>query len=516
MIRYYKETVKEINIKEYIKKVYYPFYFDEDKYEDIIEEFLNSEKYDMLNEYETNKKKDQLLPEVSNFLFSFSEIETSKPVCIYKMKNENFTHEDGKYSEEAVRVLNNLKDLECVIGKNKKNIPFGISNIKTYLFDDGIGVLSFEMKIKLKNITTTDILDFNAKFELKEFSNKENLTYKDVEVLKEKQISIKYIIEAMLVPMLRESKSFYQRGLIPYHYVEFGEFKDKEEFVESTFGFMYYLMNMFTDINIIEIPQDFIHSHVYMPYGNIAHFYNLKGGGVFVYNNGDSFIKEKKFREDISWNYGTALVLAIYQRIAILKITNELTSIFSKDDFNIRSAYNSNYKNKKSKFIAAKILKETEGVMGKFRFFTARGWCREFSNIEERNMFFTKWQKCFELDTLFEDLRAEIQDINEYLRFRSTMEGSKSRRNYEVFIGTITAIVIPLNLFVGFMGMNVRFNKNSDELLFILDAIIKYFPYILFLCLTIALFIILILMVRNNIDVIKSFNKKIIRKNKKT
>ncbi len=291
MYKYNKENVK---IKEYCSKIYYPFYFDEGQYKHIVKKYRDSKKWTNFNESEIINRKSELLQDVANYLFCNCNNNSNGSVCLFKMK---------KYEEieditiECKDILCNLINLNLIDG-DKKTI-FRIEDVELFLSDDGIGILTFIVELGDSNVAITSpnrILRFNKIFKI-DNTNKNNIMFYKKDGTKV-ETSLKNIIEKILFESISQHKNaFYERGFINLRYVKFENYQTSEDFKNSTFGFMYYLMNMFNDSDIIDVPDDFVQSQVYMPQANIAHFFTLKGGGVFVYENGSEFINNNVFKK---------------------------------------------------------------------------------------------------------------------------------------------------------------------------------------------------------------------------
>ncbi|MEX0050239.1 CorA family divalent cation transporter [Clostridium butyricum] len=439
--------VKEkIKIKEYCSKIYYPFCFSVDDYDEIIKKYSESNRWNQLIQEDIQKRRNELLPDVASYLFTECNTYKFNNIGIFKLKD---TEELVNDLSEEYEILYNFKKLKLIDGNN--TINFEIENVEIFVFGDGVGILTFNVNLKneTSNITSPGrILNFNKIFKVDSRGiNNITLNKNDGSI---RTISLNKVVDTILSDQISKvSKSFYEKGFVNFRYVKFENYENSEEFKNSTFGFLYYLMNMFNESDSVEIPDEFQHSHIYMPQGNIAHFFSLKGGGVFVYDNGAKFINST-FKDNIMQNYSIGVLLALHQRISMLKLSKELTEAFLNTE-----TKNNKKKNKVMLFKAEKIL-------DKFRNFTAKCWFREFSNIEGRNNFFKAWQKSFYLDEIFQEMRSKIQDINEYLRFLDYQQAEKSRDNQNYIMSVITLIFIPLNFFVGFMGMNIKSLKIEE------------------------------------------------------
>lgn len=135
--------------------------------------------------------------------------------------------------------------------------------------------------------------------------------------------------------------------------------------------------------------------HHYIPYHNVIHSQSLDGGFVLSYDNGLSHFSGAKSpaMESFRTGYFYMMLIPFHQRLSILRYA--------------MGAANSGLSPERG----AQLRKLREEIYD----FTSRCYFSQASVSEERDCIYRRWQSAFHVAQMYNELKEEIHDIDNYL-----------------------------------------------------------------------------------------------------
>lgn len=135
--------------------------------------------------------------------------------------------------------------------------------------------------------------------------------------------------------------------------------------------------------------------HNYVPYYNVIHTQSLEGGYVMAFDNGASHFQGKRSPAMRSFrtNYFYMMLLALHQRMSILVYAMSAADAALSADR------------------AQKLRLLREHIYD----FTSRCYFSQASVSEERDQLYRRWQRVFNVSQMYEELKEEIKEIDDYL-----------------------------------------------------------------------------------------------------
>lgn len=135
--------------------------------------------------------------------------------------------------------------------------------------------------------------------------------------------------------------------------------------------------------------------HNYMPYHNVIHSQSLEGGFVVAFDNGSPHYhgRPAPAMESFRTHYFNIILIALHQRVSILKYTMAAAEA-SLDGH---------------RFAKLQLLREH------IYDFTSRCYFTQVSMSEERDQLYRRWQRAFHVPEMYDGLKAEVAEIQDYL-----------------------------------------------------------------------------------------------------
>ena len=208
-----------------------------------------------------------------------------------------------------------------------------------------------------------------------------------------------------------------------------------EQFFEFAQHHLTILRKTFTPNNISTFSQIHLEdsSHHYMPYHNVIHSQSLDGGFILAYDNGLHHFSGSPARamESFRTSYFYMMLIPFHQRLSILR-------------YAMAAAHAG-----LSRERGAELRKLREEIYD----FTSRCYFSQASVSEERNHIYQRWQHEFHVVRMYNDLKEEVHDIDNYLADLERERENELRdkavrrdsRNMQLF-GLVTLIFLPVTL----------------------------------------------------------------------
>lgn len=430
----------------------YPFYIKRGRYKEFTASLVNSDKwhFKILNETEDQKTASFFLPDVRKFLFPTLDWSNDEKEAFKKLSQKEQINKiimlpkaTFKYNlEKPIRALLNIKE--------DKMTSFFITKIKILTFEQGAGILIFKTILDDKhNKSFEDVLDFNYSFrEINLFH--ENLKEDEASVVcehfkNEKTVSqiIKHILNGFIDV---EKESIYYDRLFTYSYVcleesEWNEEKAFGDLIYEFFKFKHVLPGDFKSKyydNFMKRDETSYSRWTYSMYGF------LKESGVVLGSASDPF-NCSQLANYFETVYYYIFILAIYQRMMLILLSRELAAGGTKRIGQLR----------------AYLLK-----------FTNISWFNQITNSEQGMDIWKKWQKVFELPTLFEEVQREYTEYYEY-----TFAKSQDRINrFLVYIFVMSVFFPGISLLIQFKLIDTQSVVLRTIVIATLSFAVLYYP----------------------------------------
>lgn len=147
--------------------------------------------------------------------------------------------------------------------------------------------------------------------------------------------------------------------------------------------------------------------HNYMPYHNVIHSQSLEGGFVVAFDNGSPHYhgKPAPAMESFRTHYFNIILIALHQRLSILKYTMAAAEA-SLDNERI-----------------GKLQRLREQIYD----FTSRCYFTQVSMSEERDQIYRRWQRAFHIPEMYDGLKEEVAEIQDYLANIITTKQTEQR-----------------------------------------------------------------------------------------
>ncbi len=348
------------------------------------------------------------------------------------------------------------------------SLLFVISHISLHVFFNGVGFMSIEIRPvpeSSQNLKVEDIERINAHlaslvsgtpFQLSEssahpvhFADSRTQTAWNIADLCrwQGQMTLKSLIDSLLDPvtsphkmvltpmvdrflpvygaiLLRPTLSLTPEGL-------------DQPFYEFAQHHLTILRKTFTPNNISHFSE--IHlddgSHHYMPYHNVIHSQSLDGGFILAYDNGLSHFagEHSPAMESFRTSYFYMFLIPYHQRLSILRYA--------------MSAADSG--------LSPERGPELRQLREEIYDFTSRCYFSQAAVSEERDRLYGRWQQDFHVGQMYNELKEEVQDIDNYLAdLQRTRENElkdidmqRDSRNMQLF-ALITLVFLPITILI--------------------------------------------------------------------
>lgn len=338
-----------------------------------------------------------------------------------------------------------------------ETFAFDITEIVLNVFFNGVAVLSLEVRPLAPDPRTIETIEsVNARlaslangtpFQLSGPWNGSMEGFSIAQLcLNNRVMTIKQLIDTLLDPVVQPNSPWTLTPMVdrflpvygavllspaesaPTHVLD-------ERFFEFAQHHLTILRKTFTPNNISTFSQIHLEdsTHHYMPYHNVIHSQSLDGGFILAYDNGlPHFAREPApAMESFRTSYFFMMLIPFHQRLSILRYAMTAASAGLSPER------------------GAELRRLREEIYD----FTSRCYFSQASVSEERNHIYARWQKEFHVDRMYNDLKEEVHDIDNYLadlereRENELRDQAMQRdsRNMQLF-ALITMVFLPVTL----------------------------------------------------------------------
>lgn len=443
-----------------------PFRKKKRLWKEIVKALYENQDWNLL----ADKKLEYILPHVESFLYSF---DSDKPI------EERYAVSFTLNARTLQRKVPPQGKTELVVKRDKGQVtryPLNFRQVDIYLFRSGVGVLVFDIKLlqgistarengsesnqdenpatgRKYQLTLEDLVNFNYEFRqsLREKDNDQSEMPRKrkrfIEIIKGKEESKKFILRRwmneLLHPIFNVSASvheFYDERLLGYSYALLenqGAAKGAEETrhqYESIKDYLFWLRNYFRQTYLPPEQETKLEDnpHVLAAFGNIYFGMSMDGGGVLVWDTGDSFLRNN-FSERVRKNYFVLYLLVLHQRLAAIYFAMQVS------DKSI------NYQFKK--LPAPAVLRDLKFLRAQIFEFIIKCWFADVSNMEMYSRVYRRWQDVMQVKALLQEVKNEVEELDDYFQ-RIQSEGEAR------FMNMLSWLFFPLIIMFGFWGMN--------------------------------------------------------------
>lgn len=175
-------------------------------------------------------------------------------------------------------------------------------------------------------------------------------------------------------------------------------------------------------------------AHHYMPYHNVIHSQTLDGGFILAYDNGLPHFSgaPAPAMQSFRTSYFFMMLIPLHQRLSILRYTMASAAMVDVQPDR-----------------GADLRRLREAIYE----FTTRCYFSQASMSEERNHIYQRWQQAFEVTRMYDELKEQVHDIDNYLadleRARQNdLQARAMRRGFQnmKLYGLITLVFLPLTI----------------------------------------------------------------------
>lgn len=405
----------------------YTFLISNGRYKEFLGKFLLDDKkwkLNIMNESDDLDTHSYFLPYVKKFLFPTLYWSSN-----YRQQFKNMSHNKklNKISKlTSIKFEYKIDESEQNNYKfSKSDINFKILKIELICFELGICFLVFKTELdKADFIYSSDILDFNYKFRtinpryLKKKKSQGiflmNEEFNDVEDLSSFIAHLLYGYEDV------EKENIYFDRLFTYSYMcldkdEWNEEKGLDRIINEFYKYQYVLPGDFDatfDADFKGIKENSYRRWKYSMYGF------SRESGVVLASQIELF-NRNKLPIHYETMYFYIFLLAFYQRIALILFSQELMS---------------SGKNK------------IDNLKQRFTKFTHFCWFSQITNSEQGMDIWKKWQKSFELISLFDEVQKEYSEFYDY----TVARGQEKINRLLIVMYTISILFTGMTLLLDF------------------------------------------------------------------
>lgn len=334
------------------------------------------------------------------------------------------------------------------------NGTFRIHEVVLHLFFNGVACLALEVR-PANAATITEIESINARMAsltgeahivlATEPSPKANGFTVAALCHESGHMSVRQLVDALMdsfdpkpgwtiTPMVDRFLPVY--GAILLHAVAPASIETLDrQFFEFAQHHLTILRKTFTPNNISNFSEIHLEdsTHHYMPYHNVIHSQSLDGGYILCYDNGLPHFSRQPApaMESFRTSYFFMMLIPFHQRLSILRYAMRAASAGLSPE----------------RGTALRRLRE------EIYDFTARCYFSQASVSEERNHIYDRWQQEFHVVRMYDDLKEEVHDIDNYLAELGREHDLALRdqamrrdsRNMQLF-SFITLVFLPISL----------------------------------------------------------------------
>ncbi len=336
-------------------------------------------------------------------------------------------------------------------------LGFDISEVVLNIFFNGVACLSLEIRPRTpEHVSVKDIELINARlaslangaaFELDTPWAGDTPEFSVAAICQSQQtMTIKKLIDTLLEPVLRPSAPWSVTPMVDRFLPIYGAIllspsqeapidELDERFYQFAQHHLTILRKTFTPNNISTFSEIHLEdsAHHYVPYHNVIHSQSLDGGFILAYDNGLPHFSRSPSpaMESFRTNYFFMMLIPYHQRLSILRYA--------------MAAANAG--------LSPERGSELRRLREEIYDFTSRCYFSEASVSEERNHIYDRWQQEFHVVRMYNELKEEVHDIDNYLadleRERENelrdQTSKRDSRNMQLF-AVITLVFLPVSL----------------------------------------------------------------------
>lgn len=339
--------------------------------------------------------------------------------------------------------------------RDDQSLLFEISEIVLHLFFNGVGCLSLEIRphgpttiqyVQSINARLASMIN-GSPFHIAESHITTDDSIRIVRLFgTEEFMTIHQLIDALLNSFAETSDFWSVTPMVDRFLPVYGALLLKplentsielmdERFFEFAQHHLTILRKTFTPNNISSFSEIHLEdsTHHYMPYHNVIHSQSLDGGYILAYDNGLPHFSKSPApaMESFRTSYFFMMLIPFHQRLSILRyaMAAALAAL--------------------SRERGAELRQLREEIYD----FTARCYFSQASVSEERNHIYDRWQQEFHVVRMYNDLKEEVHDIDNYLADLDRQRESVLRdrglrrdsRNMQLF-ALITLVFLPVSV----------------------------------------------------------------------
>jgi hypothetical protein len=214
--------------------------------------------------------------------------------------------------------------------------------------------------------------------------------------------------------------------------------------------FIYQLRNFFNESQALHpAPEDLRPDHPsLLPYTvRQWFFFSLDGGGFVGFNapaKETGFFRQTLL-EHLREQYFLLYLFTLYQRFALISLSSHV----ARNWVGRRESQSVSEREESFCYIRDRMME-----------FTARGFFTQLMQREHHHRVYQKWQDVFQIHSLYEEVRDEVQEMHNYLMMRRTEAEQRTTQRIQWLIGSLGII----SIVISFLGMNLRGVTSQDGL----------------------------------------------------
>jgi len=390
---------------------------------------------------ELERRSLYFLPYIRSFLFPFThwpEERMQKARETQEMKNGRGLVKLLE-KEKCIRLQLDMEKSGFQRGRTRKGgqeASFEIKQVKLLLFPVGIGLLIFDTVLN-EECLLEKLLFFNASFRLllplypgdslpclkfaKDLSPGVKTTTKEM---------VNYLLAGFQDAGYGEKGSLaspYDKCLLVYTYAplkECSQSLDDEQDKKVFYALRVFEKSLSAVFPLFCSPEK-DNNREYQRWSNSKYGFS-KDGGVVLADGNDSFVDDcTKLPRHFATMYLDLFLLVVYQRVALLEFSRRLSEV------------NQLLEN-------GKLVDELRRDILNF---TNWAWFSQVTNSEQGVDIWKRWRKVMEVEVLYKEVQAQLQELDEYIQARrSTLINFK--------IALITLLTVPATVIFSFLGAN--------------------------------------------------------------
>lgn len=443
----------------------YPFVFESEKFSAITKAVVNAQfKTDeskTLTVWQTASfPKEDLLPHVSRYLNPSAE-NIYPTARIWDITGDAISSYHG-LGNRAIWKLHTKQTDEKGKAKNIE-IPFTFKNLQLTLFKTGIGFLTIEAAPVSENIA--DWFNFLHFFR---FIDRQNVSLSAIRPIGfDKEISQQKFVpffplgkcsadgrgrfNTVLCELLAQFETNCEDVFIPDQLLPYTAIFVKNHPAEEDFQVIYKLRNFFhSEQGKNPAPGDLRPDHPsLLEYGEREwQIFSHDGGAFVAFDAPDTEFFRTSLPQHLHSQYFLLFLLALQQRFALINYSVRISQDWFGQDENHR-------------------IKAFESIRADFFDFAARGYFVQVMQREHHHRCYRLWQKTFQVEEFYQNVRHKIGEMHEYLQTRRTEQIKnlsekqadlieEQDRKINILSVSIALLFGLPSLIIGFLGINLK------------------------------------------------------------